>query len=88
MHEHSLLNDLMRKIELVVQQQNADRATKVTIKLGAFSHISPGHFKEHFDQAKPGTVAETAELEVYASDDESDPNAQEMILESLEVEQN
>lgn len=87
MHEHSLLNDLMRKIEQVVRDQNASRATKVTIKLGAFSHISPNHFKEHFDQAKPGTVAENAELEVYASDDQSDPLAQEMILESLEVEQ-
>lgn len=87
MHEHSLLNDLMRKIEHVVRDQNATRATKVTIKLGAFSHISAGHFREHFDQAKPGTVAETAELEVYASDDESDPLAQEMILESVEVEQ-
>ena len=87
MHEHSLLNDLMRKIERVVREQNAQRATKVTIKLGAFSHISPDHFKEHFDQAKPGTVAENAELEVYASDDQSDPMAQEMILESLEVEQ-
>ena len=87
MHEHSLLNDLMRKIDQVVQAQNAERATKVTIKLGAFSHISPGHFREHFDQAKAGTVAESAVLEVYASDDETDPMAQEMILESLEVEQ-
>jgi hydrogenase nickel incorporation protein HypA/HybF len=87
MHEHSLLNDLMRKIERVVQEHNAKRATKVTVKLGAFSHISPGHFREHFDQAKPGTVAASAELEVYASDDETDPLAQEMILESLEVEQ-
>lgn len=87
MHEHSLLNDLMRKIDQVVREQNATQATQVTVKLGAFSHISPGHFREHFDQAKPGTVAENAELVVYASDDESDPLAQEMILESLEVEQ-
>ncbi|MCB1123831.1 MAG: hydrogenase maturation nickel metallochaperone HypA [Verrucomicrobiae bacterium] len=87
MHEHSLLNNLMHKIEQVVHEQHAERATKVTIRLGAFSHISPGHFREHFDQAKPGTVADGAELEVYASDDESDPFAQEMILESLEVEQ-
>ncbi len=86
MHEHSLLNDLMRKIDRVVHEQNVDCATKVTIKLGAFSHISPDHFREHFDQAKPGTVAENAILEVYSSDDQSDPMAQEMILESLEVE--
>ncbi len=86
MHEHSLLNDLMKIIALVVQQEHAERATKVTIKLGAFSHISPDHFREHFDQAKPGTVAADAILEVYASDDQSDPMAQEMILESLEVE--
>lgn len=87
MHEHSLLNDLMGKIDQVVREHEAESATKVTVKLGAFSHISPEHFREHFDQAKPGTVAEKAELVVYASDDESDPMAQEMILESLEVEQ-
>jgi hydrogenase nickel incorporation protein HypA/HybF len=86
MHEHSLLNDLMRKIDTVVREQNASCAIKVTIKLGAFSHISPDHFREHFDHAKPGTVAEKAILEVHASDDQSDPLAQEMILESLEVE--
>ncbi len=86
MHELSLLNDLMRKIEQVVREQDAIKATKVTIKLGALSHISPSHFREHFDQAKPGTLAADAELEVYSSDDHSDPDAQEMILESLEVE--
>lgn len=87
MHEHSLLNNLMGKIESIVREQEAQRATKVTIKLGAFSHISSEHFREHFDQKKPGTVAENAELVVYKSDDETDPMAQEMILESIEVEQ-
>ena len=86
MHEHGLLNDLMNKIEAVVRDHDAERATKVTVKLGALSHISPEHFREHFDQRRPGSVAEHAELEVYASEDQSDPMAQEMVLESLEVE--
>lgn len=87
MHEHSLSNDLFEKIESIVSEQQAKYATKVTVKLGAFSHISAEHFREHFDQKKPGTVAENAELVVCKSEDQTDPMAQEMILESIEVEQ-
>ncbi len=85
MHEMSLLSDLMRKIDKVVHEHHAQRATHVTVKLGALSHISPSHFREHFDQAKIGTVAEEADLEVVALTDEQDEHAQEIYLESLEV---
>lgn len=86
MHELTLLADLMKKIDSVVREQQAERATKVTVRLGALAHISAGHFREHFDQSKVGTVAENAELEVITETDETDPNAQEILLDSLEVE--
>jgi len=86
MHELSLFADMMNKVHQIVVENNAERATRISVELGALSHISPGHFREHFDEAKVGTVAEDAELEVFQNDDPNDPNAQEMILQTIEVE--
>ena len=85
MHEFSLLNSLFNKIETVTRENNAERATKIRIQLGALAHISPEHFREHFDDAKVGTSAENAYLEIFLTDEEH-PQAQEIVLESLELE--
>lgn len=87
MHEQSLMTDLMRKIESVVQENEAKKVASLKIRLGALSHISPEHFKEHFVQASKGTVAESARLDVVVQGDLDDPNAQEIMLESLELEE-
>jgi hydrogenase nickel incorporation protein HypA/HybF len=87
MHELTLLKGLLSKIEAIAKENNSDRILGVTVKLGALSHISPDHFREHFDQAVVGTVAEGAKLTVRALTDMSDPDAQQIILESVEVAQ-
>ena len=86
MHEASLMNDLMHKIGTVVQEQSGKRAVAVQVKLGALSHFSIEHFREHFERAAQGTVAENANLEIDLSSDIQDPHAQEILLESVEVE--
>jgi hydrogenase nickel incorporation protein HypA/HybF len=86
MHESSLLVGLIAKIEAIAREENAARVTNVTVRLGALSNISPGHFREHFEQAVPGTIAEGAALEVIAMEDLSDALAQEILLDSVEVE--
>ena len=86
MHELSLFADLMRKIEAVAVDQGARRVTAVQVTLGALSHLSPDHFREHFAQLSPGTVAEGAELRVSVQDDIHHPRAQDVMLESVEVE--
>ncbi len=86
MHEASLMRALMRKIEDLAAEQDAQRVTQVHVWLGALSHMSPAHFQEHFDQSSPGTLAEGAELKIDLSDDIHDPNAQELLLRSVEVE--
>ncbi len=86
MHEMSLLNSLMKTIERIVREQNATRAVTVRVKLGALAHISPDHFREHFEEAARGTVADGAELFVEQLTDENDPNAQEIMLESIDVD--
>ncbi|WP_019594571.1 hydrogenase maturation nickel metallochaperone HypA [Thioalkalivibrio sp. ALM2T] len=85
MHEFSLMADLMRKIEQVAADNNARRVTRVRVWLGALSHITPEHFREHFEDGIRGTVAEGAELEVETSDDEAHPEAQQILLRSLDV---
>ena len=87
MHEMSLMADLFRKIEAIATDENAKRVTRVRVKLGALAHITPDHFREHFEQAAAGTVAEGAQLDVEALTDESDPNAQDILLDSVDVDE-
>jgi len=85
MHEASLMKDLMRKIETVAREQNARRVLGVSVRLGALSHMSATHFREHFDVASEGTLAAGAELKIEVLTDTTDPHAQEILLESVEV---
>jgi hydrogenase nickel incorporation protein HypA/HybF len=86
MHEFSLINDLMRKIDAIAREQSARRVVGVKVTLGALSHISADHFHDHFIAAANGTIAEGARLEVETLRDEYDPHAQDILLASVEVE--
>ncbi|MFZ5914677.1 MAG: hydrogenase maturation nickel metallochaperone HypA [Pseudomonadota bacterium] len=85
MHEFSLMADLLRKIEQLAKDADAGKIMAVKVKLGALSHITPEHFREHFEEAIVGTIAEGAELDVEQCGDEHDPNAQDILLESVEI---
>ena len=86
MHEASLMRSLMRKIDSLAAAEGASRVTTVRVWLGALSHMSAAHFQEHFEQASKATVAEGASLEIEESTDIADPNAQDLMLRSIEVE--
>ncbi len=85
MHEFSLINDLMRKILSVALKQRARKVAGLTVKLGALSHVSPDHFREHFIHASMGSVAEEARLHIEVLTDVTHPQSQEVLLESIEV---
>jgi len=85
MHEFSLLKDLLNKMKTIARDNNSDKVTGVKVKLGALAHISADHFRGHFEQAVKGTIAEGAKLQIETSTDMSDPHAQEIILESVEI---
>jgi hydrogenase nickel incorporation protein HypA/HybF len=87
MHEFSLINDLMWKIDAIVREQGARRVVGVKVRLGALSHISPDHFREHFEAAATGTIAEAARLDIETLREERDPHAQDILLDSVEVEE-
>lgn len=86
MHEASLMRNLMGKVEQLAREHGAGRVTRLQVKLGALSHFSPDHFREHFERAARGTVAEDASLEIELLTDISDPRAQDVVLESVDVE--
>lgn len=86
MHEASLMASLMNRIEEIARAENAQRVIGVSVWLGALSHMSEAHFIEHFEGAAAGTIAEGAELEITVSDDPGHTNAQELVLECVEVE--
>lgn len=86
MHELSLIQDLLQKIEQVAQEHQATKVTGVAVRLGALTHLSADHFREHFEQAVAGSLAEGATLEIEVNPDTEDPNAQDILLVSVDAE--
>lgn len=86
MHETGMVRDLIRHIDEAAARHNARRVVAVQVWLGALSHLSAPHFRAHFQAESRGTPAEGARLTVTESTDPSDPRAQQLLLESLEME--
>ena len=86
MHEHALIANLLRQVDKVAATEGARKVTKVSVWLGALSHMSPDHFRTHFDADATGSLAEGAELDCETSSDIADPNAMSVLLKSVEVE--
>ena len=86
MHERALMQDLMREIEDVARADGATRVTKIEVRLGALSHFTPEHFREHFVDASRGTLAEGAEVDATLATSIDEPRSAGVVLESVEVE--
>jgi hydrogenase nickel incorporation protein HypA/HybF len=87
MHEQSLMADLMRKILSVSLTNGGSKVAGLKVKLGALAHISPEHFMEHFVEAAKGTVAEGARVDAEVETDTTDPRAQDIWIDSVELEE-
>ena len=85
MHEHSLIANLLHRIEAVARQENASRVVGVKVWLGALCHLSAGHFREHFEDGSRGSLAQGARLDIEVSNDPDHPQAQDILLRSIEV---
>ena len=86
MHEHALMKDVMRKLEEVAMRGGVTRVTRVSVRLGALSHFTPEHFREHFVDSSRGTIADGAEVDAVLDDDIADARARGVVIESVEVE--
>lgn len=87
MHEQSLIINLLKHIESIAKENGARKVKSIKIKLGALSHTSPEHFREHFDPLAKGTVADGADLEFLISDDPEDPYAQDILIDSIDIQE-
>jgi hydrogenase nickel incorporation protein HypA/HybF len=86
MHEKHLTEDLVRKLEALAAEEGGSHVTRIRVRLGALSHFTPEHFREHFDDAAAGTVAEGAEVQAELDTDPTAPGAQGVVLETVEFE--
>jgi hydrogenase nickel incorporation protein HypA/HybF len=86
MHERALMDDVLRKLEEVARENGARRVTRVCVRLGALSHFTAAHFREHFELASLGTVAEHAEVVAVVDDDLTADAARDVVIESVEIE--
>ncbi len=86
MHERHLTEDLVRELERLAETEGGGHVTRIRVRLGALSHFTPDHFREHFAQAAAGTVAEGAEIQAELAADPTDPRAQDVVLETVELE--
>lgn len=87
MHEASLVSNLIEKIIGIAADHDVCRIRAARIKLGALSHISPAHFRDHFRIASQGTVAEHVELDIQVATDTTAPDAHDIILISIDVDE-
>ena len=62
MHETALVRDVVRRIEDLARATSAHRVTGAKVLLGALSHLSAGHFREHFTIEARDTLAGGAVL--------------------------
>lgn len=86
MHEAHLMADFIHKIEQIATQEKAKKVISVKVWLGALTNMSSAHFLEHFMQSSVGTIAEGAHIETVMSRDLLDKNAQNILIDSLEVD--
>jgi hydrogenase nickel incorporation protein HypA/HybF len=86
MHETHLTRDLVHKLEEISVAEHGARITRIGVRLGALSHFTPEHFREHFVDAAAGTCAEGAVVDAELVDDPYSPAAQDVVLETVEVE--
>jgi hydrogenase nickel incorporation protein HypA/HybF len=85
-HERGLMRDVIRRVEDVAAAEGSARVTRIAVRLGALSHFTADHFREHFEDAARGTVAESAIVDAVVEDDVANACAREVLLESIELE--
>jgi hydrogenase nickel incorporation protein HypA/HybF len=85
-HERALMADVMRAVEHVAAEQGAAKVVRVGVRLGALSHFTPDHFREHFADASMGTLAEGAIVDAVSDDDIGAERARDVVLETVDVD--
>ena len=86
MHEMSLFAGLLRKLDEIAQKEGASKIVRVQVQIGPLAHISGPHFREHFEAGTRGSMAEGAQLDIEMLEDHEHPQAQDIVLLSVDVD--
>lgn len=86
MHETGLVRDLVHRLEAAARAAGAKKVSGAEVWLGAFSHMSAEHFREHFEYEARGTLADGAALKVEVSSDPEHPEAQAVVMRYVDLE--
>ena len=62
MHEYSVVQALLEQIERVAEENDADKVTKVVVKIGVMSGVEPHLLEIAFETFKEKTVCDGAEF--------------------------
>jgi len=64
MHELAVCQGLLHQVEQVVAAHGAQAAERILLRVGELSGVEPSLLERAFENARVGTVAENAELEI------------------------
>jgi hydrogenase nickel incorporation protein HypA/HybF len=81
-----MIRDVVRKAEEVAHRERAARVTRIRLWVGARSHLTGPELKDRWAHAVTGTVLAGAPVEIETSRDPNDPNAERLVLRSLDVD--
>lgn len=68
MHEYSLVQALLSRVEREARAHDAVGVHRVTVRIGRLGGVEPALFAAAFELARIGTICERAELELETED--------------------
>jgi hydrogenase nickel incorporation protein HypA/HybF len=80
------MRDVIGRVAALADAEGATAVTRVVVRLGALSHFTPEHFRQHYEDAALGTIAEGALVDAAVHGDATDRDAQGVVVESVELE--
>lgn len=83
MHERRIVQGLVNAAE---EAARGRKVVAIKMWLGALSHVTPGVLAEHLDDLGPESVLVGADLECEVSTDSTHPDALDVRLVSVAVE--
>jgi len=85
LHEAVLFRDLREALLRAAAGEHADRITRVSVWIGALSHVSEPMMREEWPEIVEGTPAEGSELSIETSTDIYDARASSIVLRTITV---
>jgi hydrogenase nickel incorporation protein HypA/HybF len=68
MHEYSLVQSLINRVEREARARDASGVHRVTVRIGPMGGVEPALFAAAFAMSRIGTICEHAELELKSED--------------------